>query len=184
MLIFADFFEIVNMFLYKKINLNLSGDTGSFKDALQILKLAIEWRHELFCDKVLEEIEKEKSTLNFLRKFVPYLWVVKTCEGDFAGFVYLYDVIFDGSRIDVCHISVCMRRKYWGTGVLAIAADFLNYIFEKYKIRKMKAECFSTNPNATKLLRDLGFVLEGKFKDETKIRGKMADLKVFSKFRG
>jgi len=136
--------------------------------------------HALFDDFVLES-EKSifKNIFEFVQHFLPYFWVFLDEKNEFMGFCYLYGVKEAENQLKSAFITVCFKRKFFNKAVRNVAFDFVPMLFHKYKFDKLKAECFSSNPSATRLLKDLNFKFKVRFENETVVCGKKVDLNIF-----
>lgn len=65
------------------------------------------------------------------------------------------------TRVDV-HTAV--RKKYWGKTSREIMNTFKEYVFNKYKIKKVIAQVPQCGYGVIKLLKDIGFKHEGTLK--------------------
>ncbi len=151
--------------------------------SLQILKLAYVWRRNIFDDFAFQKhgnfYELVKSLTN---SFFPYFWAVLDHKDDFLGFVYLYDLMgaVGETPYSAC-VSACLRRKFWGNDAKLAGREFLKFCAQ-LRIKRLKAQCFSNNPCAKRLLGDLGFKCEGILKKEAIVGGKAVDLTAFGCF--
>lgn len=68
-------------------------------------------------------------------------------------------------------------KRYWSSGYGTDAMrTILKYGFEKLKLHKINLGVFSYNPRAINLYLDMGFEIQGVFKEDIKWRGKYCDL--------
>lgn len=134
----------------------------------------------LLCDD-FSPIKQNLTPLHmaeFIAHYEPFFWVVLTKNGDFAGFIYLYDVI--GALNPHCAaVTVCFKRKYWGKYVQYALKSFKNLCFSRLKLKKIKAEVFSSNARTKGILNTLGFEKEGILKSETLLNGEFTDVELW-----
>ena len=126
-----------------------------------------------------------------MKAYEPYFWLISNDLDEFMGVVYLYGIsafkiqknenrISNAENLYSAYISICFKRKFWGDDVRKVAKDFISKVFATYNLKKLKAECFSSNPCAKRLLKDLNFKIEGNFKNDTLVNGLNVDLTTFS----
>lgn len=170
--------NIYEEFMYKFTKLNL--DPKNLKEEhiasfLSILKLVCLHRHALFDDFVQKP--PVEHVLEIIEQYFPYFWVVETKEsGEFAGFIYLYDLIGDKTLIHSATVATCFAKPFWGKPCRHVGRMFLAYCRDKLGIKKLKAECFSSNRYVTTFLRNLNFKKEGVLKNETIVLNRPEDL--------
>ncbi len=172
------------MFKFKKIYLNtiFKNPYGArvFGD---VYECAEKFQNQLFDDFF------KSSPQTFLEKFInlinfhtPYFWAIYEAKSNkFAGFCYFYDVIKNRDKIFSATVTTAFDKAFWGKKARICAHEFLNYVFEKFEIQKLKAETYAKNPYPTRFLRDLGFVCEGILKGETLSNGAAIDVAVWRK---
>lgn len=118
-----------------------------------------------------------------LIKTSPFFWVILNDE-EFAGFVYLENIIGNKNRFHSAEITTAFERKFWGKFTKICAKKFLLYCFKKLKFKKLKALVFKENVRTEALLRDCGMRLEALLRGETLKNNKLQDIKIYSIIRG
>lgn len=76
-------------------------------------------------------------------------------------------------------------ENYWGKGIVSKAiGTFCTYLFSNYKINRIYADVFSTNPASAIVLEKNAFVQEGHLKKAAYKNGLFIDLLVYSRLKG
>jgi RimJ/RimL family protein N-acetyltransferase len=77
-----------------------------------------------------------------------------------------------------------IAENYWGKGIISkTLATFCDHLFSNYKINRIYADVFSTNPASGKVLEKNGFIQEGLLKKAAYKNGFFIDLLVYSKLK-
>ena len=77
-----------------------------------------------------------------------------------------------------------IAEHYWGKGIITKTIEhFCSYLFSKYKINRIYADVFSTNPASGRVLEKNGFIKEGTLKKAAYKNGLFIDLLVYSKLK-
>jgi ribosomal-protein-alanine N-acetyltransferase len=75
-----------------------------------------------------------------------------------------------------CFLGYSVHHRYQGQGIMFEALDAaVNFMFEHFKIHRIMANYIPRNDRSGKLLRKLGFTVEGYARDYLKIAGKWED---------
>jgi ribosomal-protein-alanine N-acetyltransferase len=81
-------------------------------------------------------------------------------------------------------IGGALSPRYWGAGVAYEAVkQIVNYGFEGLGLHAIEAKVDAKNRSAIFLLKQLGFVREGHFKDRMYFEGSFYDMDIYTKFR-
>jgi len=81
-------------------------------------------------------------------------------------------------------IGYWLARDYWGKGLMTkIVRSFTNYIFKKYKLKRIEARVFLYNPASKRVLEKTGFQLEGVLRKVFKKGDKYLDEYLLSKIK-
>lgn len=146
-----------------------------------VLRLLGKFKHKLFDDYFFDEKQPlAYSLIELITPTTPCFWVITSDEGDFRGFVFLDDWQGSTKRRHCASVTTCFDPKYWGSFTTFAGKRFISYVFKRYKLAKLKAEVYSSNRLARKLLLNLGFCKEATLKSETLVRCKPTDIDVFS----
>jgi len=77
-----------------------------------------------------------------------------------------------------------IAENYWNKGIISKAIGvFCSHLFSNYKINRIYADVFSTNPASGKVLEKNGFIQEGLLKKAAYKNGLFIDLLVYSKLK-
>jgi len=140
-------------FLYKKYNKYLSDDYSD--------------------ENLLDEI------INIAETNFPFFWVILKGE-EFAGFVFLENIIGNGNKLHSAEITTCFKPEFWGDFTKKAAKKFIRYCFKKYGFKKLKAKVFKENVRTASILRAAGMSFEAELKSETMKNGKPQDILIYS----
>lgn len=100
-----------------------------------------------------------------------------------SGFVYLDNIIGDAKRFHSAELTTCFDKRFWGNYTKTCAKIFLNFCFEHYGFKKIKALVYPENFRVKTLLKSSGFEKEALLKDETLRNNKLQDIEVYSVIR-
>lgn len=121
------------------------------------------------------------NLVNLIEKCGSLFFVILNSENDeFAGFVYLDNLIGNRQKIHSAEITVCFEKKYWGSFTKKAAIEFFNYCFNTLGLEKVKAQIYPFNHRVKMLLKFAGFKKDGILRNETFKNGKPADVEVYS----
>lgn len=111
----------------------------------------------------------------------PFFFVILNSDtNDFAGFVYLDNLIGNCERLHSGEITVCFEKKYWGNFTRKAAVAFFDYCFRTLELKKVKAQIYPFNNRVRKLLEFSGFQKDGVLRGETLKNGRLENVEVFS----
>ncbi|MGN1125470.1 MAG: GNAT family N-acetyltransferase [Candidatus Gastranaerophilaceae bacterium] len=141
-------------------------------------------KHERFLnDDYTNKIDLLDEIIQTILKANPFFWVILK-NNEFAGFVFLENVIGNTKHLHSGEITTCFKKEFWGSFTKKVAKKFVMYCFKKLKFKKLKAIVFKENFRVEALLKSAGFQLEATLKNETQKCGKPQDIKIYSVIRG
>ncbi len=77
-----------------------------------------------------------------------------------------------------------LAEPYWGKGIMTEAVRrFTEFVFGEFKLYRIYAEPYSTNPASARVLEKAGYVLEGKMCANVFKGGKVLDQFLYAKVR-
>ena len=106
--------------------------------------------------------------------------VLDSTSGEFAGFIYIDNLIGNNKEIHGGEITACFEKKFWGKFVKNTADKFFDYCFNTLKFKKIKAQIYPFNSRVRAILKYSGFKKDGVLRGETLKNGEMADVEVYS----
>jgi len=118
--------------------------------------------------------------IELIEKYKPYFWAVLTENGDFMGFVYLYDIIHNGEKPYNACVTVCFKPEYWGGATRCALKKFQKHCFKRLGLKKIKAEIFGGNSLVRRILKDFNFKLEGILEFESVCSGKACNIEIWA----
>jgi RimJ/RimL family protein N-acetyltransferase len=93
------------------------------------------------------------------------------------GLEFFDDVYFQSAAI-----GYWLSEKYWGKGIMTKAVTaFTKYAFDTYKIIRIFANVFESNPASCRVLEKAGYTLEGRLKKSVSKNGKILDQFLYAK---
>lgn len=122
-----------------------------------------------------------ENIVDFVEKCGMFFWIILEEEtNEFAGFVYLDNLIGNETRIHSGELTTCFEKKFWGRFTRRAAREFLKYCFNDLGFLKIKALIYPFNVRVKTLLKSSGFEKEGVLKAETLKNNKLQDVEVYS----
>lgn len=123
------------------------------------------------------------EVINLVTQTSPFFWVILS-NGEFAGFVFLENLIGNRKYLHSAEITTAFERKFWGKTTKICAKKFITYCFKKLKFRKLKAQVFKDNFLVEGLLKSCGMRQEAILEGETFKNKRLQDIKIYSIIRG
>ncbi len=139
-------------------------------------------RYSKFIKDDYAPADSYENMLNFIEKCGMFFWVILADDGEFAGFVFLDNLIGNEEKLHSAEISTCFEKKFWGRFTKEAAKQFIQYCFETLGLCKIKALIYPFNFRVKTLLKDSGFTKECVLKGETLKNNTMQDIEVYSIF--
>ena len=102
-------------------------------------------------------------------------------HGIVSGFVYLDNFIGDANRFHSAELTTCFDKRFWGDYTKNCARLFLDFCYEKFGFKKIKALVYPENVRVKTLLKSAGFEKEALLKCETMRNNRLQDVEVYSK---
>lgn len=98
------------------------------------------------------------------------------------GTVSLFNFHEESKRAEIGYI---LRRSHWGYGFMAEALiKIIDYSFFDLGLNRLEADIDPDNKASAKLLKKLGFSLEGRLKQRWIVNGKASDSEMYGLVRG
>ena len=121
------------------------------------------------------------SIIKLIEQAQPFFYIIldKKTE-EFAGFIYLDNLIGNAQSLHSAEITVCFEKKFWGAFTKKTAISFFNYCFNILKFKKIKAQIYPFNNRVRNLLKFSGFQKDGVLRGETLKNTKLTDIEVYS----
>lgn len=121
--------------------------------------------------------------LDTVEKCSPLFWAIIDKKTDkFAGFVYLDNIIGSSENFHSAELTTCFEKEFWGDFTKKAAKEFINYCFDVYGFKKIKAQVYPENYRVKTLLKSAGFVKEAVLCAETMHEGRLQDIEIYSVF--
>ncbi|MBL4932019.1 GNAT family N-acetyltransferase [Clostridium paridis] len=87
-----------------------------------------------------------------------------------------YTVIIDSEEGKVVNLGYFILPKFWGKGFVTEAArEVISYAFSQEDIIKIETGCIAENVGSEKVMKKLGMIKEGEFKQHILLNSKLLD---------
>ena len=104
-------------------------------------------------------------------------------NGEFAGYVHVNKLNQEHFE-HRANIGYCLHPKFRGKGLTVKAVKLLsNYVFKKYKLKRLDGWCRTFNKASAKVLERSGFKLEGILRKNKYKNGKYLDDMIWAKVK-
>lgn len=130
----------------------------------------------------LEDDYNEDTFAGLVTRTTPFFWVILS-DTNFAGFVYLENIIGSSKKLHSAEVTTCIHPKFWGDFSKYCAKIFFKKCFDEFGFYKIKALIYPENHRVRTLLKTSGFVKEAELKGETFRNGKPQNIEMHSLFR-
>jgi len=119
-----------------------------------------------------------KFQKRMIYKYHEYMIIKNVNSNEIIGFIYSYNYSANDGTL---YITEYIKRQKRG-GVYGIEACliFLEYLLNKYSIRKIYCMAYSYNEASIRILESAGFKLEGKLSQNKFLMGKYYDELIYS----
>ncbi len=85
-------------------------------------------------------------------------WAIRNADNDAIGGIGLASL----KPNEQAELGYWLAKGYWGQGIVTAAVQSLcKFAFDEYKLRKIFAKVFTSNPASARVLEKVGFTLEG-----------------------
>lgn len=145
------------------VEVTLDGDYNMVKEVYRLHKEQAKKIFDLSCG-----IQSDEEIMDYVTGKIEYevvLLAVDKATKDYAGCIILEDItMFDGVIVKA-NVHLVVNKKYWGKDSRTIINDCFDYVKENMKpINRLEAYIPSNNYAIIKLLKDVGFKVEGTLK--------------------
>lgn len=153
------------------------GDFKNLEYIKEIAELLYKNHNRLFDDFAdWREENKTQKTIELIEEYSSSFWAILDPQTqELAGIAYLYNWKGNGEYNFSAYVSTCFKRKYWGSFAHRAGKLFIKHVCRKFRLISVRAEIFSTNVLARRLLASLGFVYCGSSVFKTLVNGKIVD---------
>ena len=169
--------------MVKFLKVNISRREGVFENIRylpDVANLVNRFSGKLFDDFFASDIDPIEALISLIERASPYFWAITSSGGVFKGFVYLDDWQGSPQNPYCATVTTCFVPKYWGGLTKYAGKRFVNYVFKRLKLRKLKAEVYQDNKYAVTLLKKIGFKHEYTMLSETIVNKKPVNIDVYS----
>lgn len=113
-------------------------------------------------------ISTSEDIMDYVKDKIDYeivLLAIDKITGQYAGTLILEDMTFFDGKIVRANVHVVISKKYWGKSSREIINNCFDFVKENMKpINRLEAYVPSNNYAIIKLLKDVGFKVEGTLK--------------------
>ena len=133
----------------------------------EVYRLHKEQRYKLF--DLSSWIKSDDDLINMIKDRIEYdevLLAVDTETGRYAGCITFHDMKIHNNVIVNADVHPVISKRYWGKQSRQLIEDAYKFVEENWlPINRLTARVPSHNFGVIKLLKDLGFKVEGTLKD-------------------
>jgi len=145
------------------------------------IELKVKWYNDAEVNKTLilnEELELNKSLEWFDKAIYDDSrrdFIIKTKEGEAIGLTGLRGI--DRAHGTAECFCVIGDKSFWGKGIgTQVHSLLIQWAFDELKLHKIWAVVYTNNEAVLKLVKRLGFEIEGTLREEKCISGKRIDM--------
>lgn len=132
----------------------------------------------------LEDDYSEDTLAGVINRTAPFFWSIFThIDNQFAGFVYLDNIIGSKKHLHSAELTTCFHPDFWGDFSKYAAKIFLKKCFDEFGLTKIKGLIYPQNYRVKNLLKSSGFEKEAELKAETMRSGKLQNIEIYSLFK-
>lgn len=121
-------------------------------------------------------ISTDEEIMSYIKSKIEYeivLLAVDKETGKYAGVVIFEDICMFEDEITRANVHIVVSKKYWGKNSRNIIFDCYKYLKDNMKpIRRLEAFVPANNFGIIKLLKDVGFKVEGTLKNRLVYKNK------------
>lgn|SRR5574344_2137764 len=129
-------------------------------------------------------ISTDENIMDYVKNKIEYdvvLLAIDKSNNNFAGCIILEDYRLYNKEIIRTNVHIVISKKYWGKGSRDIINDCYKYIEDNfYPIKRYEARVPSNNFGIIKLLKDVGFKIEGTCKNLLLFKDKNGNDKLYN----
>lgn len=145
------------------VEVTLDGDYNMIKEVYRLHK---EQSRKIF--DLSSNISTDEDIMDYVKNKVEYgvvLLAINKDNGDYAGCIIMDDIRMLDGTITCSEVHLVINKKYWGKGSREIINNCFDFVKENMKpIVRLEAFVPSNNYGIIKLLKDVGFKVEGTLK--------------------
>lgn len=139
-------------------------DYNKFKEVYRLHKEQSNKLFDLSCG-----ISTDEDIMDLIKDRIEYdtvLLVVDKTTNQYAGCISFTNVKIYNDTIVDCNVHPVICKRYWGKDSRQIIEDAYKFVEENWKpINRLTAKVPSNNLGVIKLLKDVGFKIEGTLKN-------------------
>ena len=121
-------------------------------------------------------ISTDEEIMDYVKNKIEYevvLLAVDTDNNNYAGVVIFEDICFFEGEITKANVHIVVNKKYWGKNSRQIIFDCYKYMSENMKpVKRLEAFVPANNFGIIKLLKDVGFKVEGTLRNRVIFKNK------------
>lgn len=110
-------------------------------------------------------ISTDEDIMDYIKSQIEYnevLLAIDRNNNEYAGCIILEDICYFDGTITKANVHLVVNKKYWGKDSRRIINDCFKFVKENFKpIVRLEAFVPSNNYGIIKLLKDVGFKVEG-----------------------
>ena len=157
-------------------------DPSDYERVKEVYRLHKEQAHKLF--DLTSGISTNDDIMDYIKDKIEYnvvLLGIDNTTGKYGGVVILEDFHFFNDEISSVRCHLVVSKKYWGKDSRQFILNCYSYLNNNMKrIRRMECSVPSNNYCIIKLLKDVGFKVEGTMKNKLVFLNKLDKPKYYN----
>ena len=145
------------------VEVTLESDYNMIREVYRLHKEQAKKIFDLSCG-----IDTDEDIMDYVKGKVEYeivLLAVDRLNNNYAGVIILEDITMFNGTVTKANVHLVVSKKYWGKQSRDIINDCFKYVKENIKpVNRFEAFVPSNNYAIIKLLKDVGFKVEGTLK--------------------
>lgn len=141
-------------------------EPSKYESVKEVYRLHKEQARKLF--DLSSGIETDEDILDIVNSAIKddiVLLAIDKDNSNYAGCIILDNIRIYNDEIISCGVHIVINKKYWGKESRNIIKDCYRFLKENIKpIKRVECNVPSNNFGIIKLLKDVGFKIEGTFK--------------------
>lgn len=157
-------------------------DTKDYNKVKEIYRLHKEQSYKIF--DLSSNISTDEDIMDYVKSHIEYntvLLALDITNNEYAGCVILEDPKIYNNDIINIKVHLVVRKKYWGKSSRNLIFDCYKFLKDNMKpINRMECTVPSNNYGIIKLLKDVGFKIEGTMKNRLLFKDKNGKEKLYN----
>lgn len=157
-------------------------DPEDYDKVKEVYRLHKEQAYKIF--DLASGISTDEEIMDYVKYHIEYdevLLSIDIATGKYAGVIIVEDIKVYNDEIARANVHIVVSKKYWGKDSRNIIEDVYKYFDNKWiPIKRFEARVPSHNFGIIKLLKDVGFKIEGTCKNALVFKDKHGNDKYYN----